>query len=68
MEREPLIWADRGEAIRRAIHEAAPGDLLLLAGKGHEEYQLINGQRRPFSDVAAARAALLDRQRGGVSA
>lgn len=68
MEREPLICAERGDAIRRAIHEAAPGDLLLLAGKGHEEYQLINGQRRPFSDVAAARAALLDRQRGGVSA
>lgn len=68
MHKEPIVSLDRNGAIHDAIQAAATGDLLLLAGKGHEEYQLINGQRRPFSDVAAARAALLARQRGGCSA
>ncbi|GAB4230259.1 MAG: UDP-N-acetylmuramoyl-L-alanyl-D-glutamate--2,6-diaminopimelate ligase [Acidobacteriota bacterium] len=41
---------DRREAIRRALAMAEPGDLVLLAGKGHEDYQEISGQRYPFDE------------------
>ncbi|HEV6968885.1 UDP-N-acetylmuramoyl-L-alanyl-D-glutamate--2,6-diaminopimelate ligase [Roseateles sp.] len=51
----------REEAIRAAIAEAGSRDIVLIAGKGHEDYQEVNGVRRPFSDVAEARAALLER-------
>ena len=44
--------ADRAEAVRQAIAEAQPGDTVLVAGKGHESYQEIAGQRLPFSDRA----------------
>jgi UDP-N-acetylmuramoyl-L-alanyl-D-glutamate--2,6-diaminopimelate ligase len=49
---------DRAQAIRAALAPLAAGDVLLVAGKGHESYQLIGTQRRPFSDLAAADAAL----------
>lgn len=55
--REP----DRRRAIARAIADAAPEDVVLIAGKGHESYQEIAGKRLPFSDQAAARAALGER-------
>lgn len=42
---------DRAEAIHSAIAQAGPDDLVLVAGKGHETYQEINGQRFPFSDA-----------------
>lgn len=48
----------RGEAIARLIAEAGVNDVLLLAGKGHEDYQEINGVREPFSDLEAAARAL----------
>ncbi|MFG6442688.1 UDP-N-acetylmuramoyl-L-alanyl-D-glutamate--2,6-diaminopimelate ligase [Roseateles sp. LKC17W] len=51
----------REEAIRVAITEAGARDIVLIAGKGHEDYQEVHGVRRPFSDVAEARAALLER-------
>jgi UDP-N-acetylmuramoyl-L-alanyl-D-glutamate--2,6-diaminopimelate ligase len=51
----------REEAIRAAITAAGTRDLVLIAGKGHEDYQEVNGVRRPFSDVGEARAALLER-------
>ncbi|HEY9108738.1 MAG TPA: UDP-N-acetylmuramoyl-L-alanyl-D-glutamate--2,6-diaminopimelate ligase [Roseateles sp.] len=51
----------REEAIRAAITEAGARDIVLIAGKGHEDYQEVQGVRRPFSDVAEARAALLER-------
>ncbi len=41
---------DRAEAIATALDEAGPGDLVLIAGKGHEDYQIIGGERRHFSD------------------
>ncbi|SEL33052.1 UDP-N-acetylmuramoyl-L-alanyl-D-glutamate--2,6-diaminopimelate ligase [Parapedobacter koreensis] len=44
--------ADRREAIRAACHLAQPGDIVLVAGKGHEKYQEINGQRHDFDDKA----------------
>jgi UDP-N-acetylmuramoyl-L-alanyl-D-glutamate--2,6-diaminopimelate ligase len=50
---------DRARAIALAIGEAGPGDVVLLAGKGHEAYQEIAGTRHPFSDLAAANDALL---------
>jgi UDP-N-acetylmuramoyl-L-alanyl-D-glutamate--2,6-diaminopimelate ligase len=49
---------DRHDAIRTAIDLARPGDLVLIAGKGHEKYQVIGSQVLPFDDVAVARDAL----------
>ena len=54
---------DRQAAIDSAIGAAAAADVVLIAGKGHEEYQEIAGVRLPFSDAAAAEAAL--GRRGG---
>lgn len=59
--RKLIVERDRAKAIALAIGRAAPGDVVLLAGKGHESYQDINGQKLPFSDVAQARIALLSR-------
>jgi UDP-N-acetylmuramoyl-L-alanyl-D-glutamate--2,6-diaminopimelate ligase len=50
--------ADRGEAIRRAIDTLEPGDILLIAGKGHESGQIVGDRVLPFSDHAAVEAAL----------
>jgi UDP-N-acetylmuramoyl-L-alanyl-D-glutamate--2,6-diaminopimelate ligase len=58
MTSSPLIEADRAAAIRSAIGSADPSDVVLLAGKGHEAYQEVAGQRLPFSDLEHARAAL----------
>jgi len=55
------IIVDRAQAIHCAIVNAAPGDCVVLAGKGHEDYQLIDGVKIPFSDVTQARIALADR-------
>jgi UDP-N-acetylmuramoyl-L-alanyl-D-glutamate--2,6-diaminopimelate ligase len=49
---------DRREAILRAIEQAASGDVVLIAGKGHEKYQEIGGRTTPFDDVAVAGEAL----------
>jgi len=49
---------DRREAIRRAIGELGPGDVLLIAGKGHETGQIVGKQTLPFSDHEAVAAAL----------
>ena len=46
------IIEDRREAIRAALLAAGPNDVVLIAGKGHEEYQIIGTERIPFSDVA----------------
>lgn len=58
---EALVIEAREEAIRTAIAQAGSRDIVLVAGKGHEDYQEVNGVRRPFSDVGEARAALLER-------
>ncbi|KYG66066.1 UDP-N-acetylmuramoyl-L-alanyl-D-glutamate--2,6-diaminopimelate ligase [Bdellovibrio bacteriovorus] len=52
---------DREEAIRSTIKKAAPGDVILIAGKGHEDYQIIGKEKRPFSDVGVAEKALQER-------
>lgn len=56
-----LLEVDRGEAIRRAIRMADPGDIVLIAGKGHETYQLFADRTTHFDDREAAVAALRDR-------
>ena len=52
------IELDRASAIFEAIGSAHRGDVVLVAGKGHEDYQEIAGERLPFSDVAVAKKAL----------
>ena len=47
---ECLTEPDRAEAIRKAVSLARSGDVILIAGKGHENYQEINGVRHPFDD------------------
>jgi len=49
---------DRRVAIEQAIRAAHPGDLVIIAGKGHEKYQVIGARTLPFDDVEVARAAL----------
>ena len=53
---------DRRLAIEHAIRTAKPGDLVLIAGKGHEKYQVIGDRTLPFDDVEVARAALGQRR------
>ena len=55
------VELDRARAIGAAIDAAHPGDVVLVAGKGHEDCQEQNGVRRPFSDVGVAAAALAAR-------
>jgi UDP-N-acetylmuramoyl-L-alanyl-D-glutamate--2,6-diaminopimelate ligase len=56
------VIEDRAAAIADAIARAGAADVVLLAGKGHEDYQEVAGVRRPFSDADAARAALRRRE------
>lgn len=57
------VIEDRREAIEQAIDQAKPGDFVLIAGKGHETYQEIKGQRFPFDDRDVARQALDKRRK-----
>jgi UDP-N-acetylmuramoyl-L-alanyl-D-glutamate--2,6-diaminopimelate ligase len=50
--------ADRFEAIQAALHMAKRGDIVLVAGKGHEDYQIIGTQRVPFDDREKIKEAL----------
>jgi UDP-N-acetylmuramoyl-L-alanyl-D-glutamate--2,6-diaminopimelate ligase len=61
LSRSADVFAERRAAIEFAIMQAQPGDVVLIAGKGHEEYQEIDGVRHPFSDVAEAEACLAQR-------
>ena len=56
-----LVEPDRAAAIELAIAQAKPGDVVLLAGKGHEDYQQIGDRKLPFSDADVARRVLEDR-------
>jgi UDP-N-acetylmuramoyl-L-alanyl-D-glutamate--2,6-diaminopimelate ligase len=61
-ERGYLLELDRARAIRLAIASAKAGDVVLLAGKGHEDYQIVGTQKTPFDDRLHARAALAARR------
>ena len=55
------VFVDRRTAIRFAVSNAAEQDVVLIAGKGHEDYQQVKDQRLPFNDVVEARLALRER-------
>jgi MurE/MurF fusion protein len=55
------VIEDRRDAIEHAVASAAGHDVVLIAGKGHEDYQEIAGQRHPFSDLTQAQVALARR-------
>jgi UDP-N-acetylmuramoyl-L-alanyl-D-glutamate--2,6-diaminopimelate ligase len=59
------VVEDRRAAIAHAVAGAAAGDVVLLAGKGHEDTQEVAGEKHPFSDVLEARAALCRREGNG---
>ena len=62
LQADPLaLVADRAEAIALAVQRAAPQDVVLVAGKGHEDYQEVAGVKRPFLDSAVALQALAAR-------
>jgi UDP-N-acetylmuramoyl-L-alanyl-D-glutamate--2,6-diaminopimelate ligase len=56
------VQVDRAAAIAHALRLAQPADVVLLAGKGHENFQEVEGMMIPFSDRAHAEAALAARQ------
>ena len=63
---ELITVVDRRDAIFEAVQRAEPGDVVLVAGKGHETFQEIGGGKLPFDDVAVAREALEARVRSRV--
>jgi UDP-N-acetylmuramoyl-L-alanyl-D-glutamate--2,6-diaminopimelate ligase len=58
-----LEIGDRAAAIAAGIAELRPGDVLLIAGKGHEQGQTVGRETRPFDDAEVARAAAAERER-----
>ncbi len=66
-QQRPDVIVERAQAILHAVWQARAGDVVLLAGKGHETYQEVRGVRAPFDDREWARAALAWKQAGGVS-
>lgn len=67
MRKRPVVIVDRADAILSAVWQAQAADVVLLAGKGHETYQEINGVRLPFDDREWAQAALALLQGASVS-
>lgn len=61
MKAQPVVAPDRAAAINATVAQADVGDVILLAGKGHEPYQEIAGVRIPFSDLDCAKSALAGR-------
>ncbi|MEO8486916.1 MAG: UDP-N-acetylmuramoyl-L-alanyl-D-glutamate--2,6-diaminopimelate ligase [Betaproteobacteria bacterium] len=63
-QRRWLVELDRAAAIQAAVHAAQVGDVVLVAGKGHEAYQEAAGERRPYADARAVEDALARWSRG----
>ncbi len=61
---KPIVICDRSAAIRTAIMNAKPGDGVLIAGKGHEDYQILGTEKVHFDDREQARNALKERMNG----
>jgi len=61
MRKRSVRICDRREAIRTAVMIAGPGDVILVAGKGHETYQEVNGIKHHFDDREELRKALADK-------
>jgi UDP-N-acetylmuramoyl-L-alanyl-D-glutamate--2,6-diaminopimelate ligase len=59
--RKVLTIVNRREAIRTAAALAQGADMVLIAGKGHEKYQEVNGERLPFDDKAELEGALQEK-------
>jgi UDP-N-acetylmuramoyl-L-alanyl-D-glutamate--2,6-diaminopimelate ligase len=66
MRADTVSIEDRGDAIAHAIRSAGVGDTILIAGKGHEDYQVIGTEKQHFSDVEIAMHNLVGRTRTGV--
>ncbi len=64
---ETITLVDRRHAIEHAIQRTQPGDVLLIAGKGHEPYQIIGTQKRPFDDRLVAADALTNHRAKAVT-
>ncbi|MFD2116226.1 UDP-N-acetylmuramoyl-L-alanyl-D-glutamate--2,6-diaminopimelate ligase [Paenibacillus yanchengensis] len=58
LHKQHQLISDRREAIKKAIEMAGPSDVVLIAGKGHETYQLIDGVSHPFDDRIVAKEAI----------
>jgi UDP-N-acetylmuramoyl-L-alanyl-D-glutamate--2,6-diaminopimelate ligase len=61
--REPVVELDRRKAIDLAVRSAGAGDIVLIAGKGHEDHQILGNVKHPFDDRTEARRALEGRRR-----
>jgi UDP-N-acetylmuramoyl-L-alanyl-D-glutamate--2,6-diaminopimelate ligase len=59
---EVLAIVDRSDALTKAVDLARPGDLVIIAGKGHEKTQVIGDRELPFDDAAVSREALVRRR------
>jgi UDP-N-acetylmuramoyl-L-alanyl-D-glutamate--2,6-diaminopimelate ligase len=57
-----VVELDRSRAIEQAVLQALPGDVVLIAGKGHEDYQIIGAEKRHFDDREEAERALTVRR------
>ena len=53
-----IVEVDRKKAIHRAIKEAEEGAVILVAGKGHEDYQIIGTEKKNFSDIECIKESL----------
>ena len=65
MHAETISIEDRGDAIAHALHSAGADDTILIAGKGHEDYQVIGTEKQHFSDVEIATSSLEQRAQSG---